>query len=539
MTEPTQHPSPGLPDAFSVFVLRYLEGDLSEDERLALERVLLADDRACRQFVQASMQAEALGEAVDALAVQDAGIEGDAPESGVWMEVINAAIHAKQQEQHRLELERAQLVLLPDDAASRPIEEPGAPRVLVIPRPVFWGAIAAVLLLVGSLVYLSLPGQSGSSNPAPLADDPRPVPAAPAAVATVTWLSNDAAVPAEATQPRPGDRLTPGTYTLEAGEVMVRFDTGAEVTLSAPASLEIIGQGVTALHRGRLRAEVPPSGHGFRVVVPGGSITDLGTAFTVAINELEERAHVEVTRGLVQVDSAAAGQPKRSVLLRADQYAHLANDGRQLLAYQHEDRRIDLGLRSTGLGAVQGPVPMHGDPDPNWVIVSDGQEAPAYVIQPTVLKNTETDLFWLASDARSSQWLSPVSDGRRLVTPDQSFRFQSRFTIPEGVDLASVELSGRFIADNLIDALLINGVQLAGPYPPPIQTANVKDPRQFRTWQDLDIRNLDQALRHGENTIELVLQNGLGHAGMRVELQLTGVLRYRALETTANPDTGL
>jgi hypothetical protein len=69
-----------------------------------------------------------------------------------------------------------------------------------------------------------------------------------------------------------GARLKPGMLDLIEGLAVLRFDSGAELVLEAPATLEVLDAMNCKLRRGTLVAEVPPQegreghrlGHAFR-----------------------------------------------------------------------------------------------------------------------------------------------------------------------------------------------------------------------------------------------------------------------------------
>ena len=94
----------------------------------------------------------------------------------------------------------------------------------------------------------------------------------------------------------------PGTLRIESGEVVVRLDTGVELTLIGPASVAVESGMLVRLERGRLLANVPHWATGFTVCAQGLEVYDLGTVFSV--NVIEECADVFVFKGSVQVNEA-------------------------------------------------------------------------------------------------------------------------------------------------------------------------------------------------------------------------------------------
>lgn len=115
--------------------------------------------------------------------------------------------------------------------------------------------------------------------------------------------------------PAPGDELVRGRHLeLESGFAEVTFDSGAQVTLSGPATLDIHSAWEAELLRGTLKANVPPEAIGFRVVNAAVEVVDLGTEFSMTAEE-GGAAEVFVLKGAVEVQPrSGSGEQPRSVL---------------------------------------------------------------------------------------------------------------------------------------------------------------------------------------------------------------------------------
>src|SRR5204863_2100877 len=104
---------------------------------------------------------------------------------------------------------------------------------------------------------------------------------------------------------------TAGTLELVEGIATVKFDSGAEVVMEAPATLELTHAMACKLVRGTLMAQVPQSAKGFTVETPDAKVVDYGTRFGVSTGE-DGKYHVQVLEGLVEVSpnahSASSGQ---------------------------------------------------------------------------------------------------------------------------------------------------------------------------------------------------------------------------------------
>jgi hypothetical protein len=155
-------------------------------------------------------------------------------------------------------------------------------------RATGWLAAAAVLALVA---WLGL--------------RPRGAPA-PSYVATLTggkackW--DGGTLPTEI-----GTRLPAGRLRLAEGLARLAFADGAEVTIEAPADLELVSPGRCVLHAGRLVAKVPPEAIGFTVDTPTAVIEDLGTEFGVNVRR-GRSADVQVFDGQVNVQHRRTGR---------------------------------------------------------------------------------------------------------------------------------------------------------------------------------------------------------------------------------------
>jgi len=98
----------------------------------------------------------------------------------------------------------------------------------------------------------------------------------------------------------PGAAVAAGPLRLVAGSAQLRFASGAFVTLSGPAEIEVLDGNSLFLRSGRIIPYVPKSARGFTVVSPTGEVIDLGTEFAVSV-DAEGRTDVHVISGDVQL----------------------------------------------------------------------------------------------------------------------------------------------------------------------------------------------------------------------------------------------
>lgn len=90
-----------------------------------------------------------------------------------------------------------------------------------------------------------------------------------------------------------GHALGRGSCLFENGDATLLLDNGVELQLRGPAELELLSVGHGILHRGQISARVPENAIGFRLDAPGVNVIDLGTEFSVAVDEAgQPKVHV-------------------------------------------------------------------------------------------------------------------------------------------------------------------------------------------------------------------------------------------------------
>ena len=98
-----------------------------------------------------------------------------------------------------------------------------------------------------------------------------------------------------------GSKLSAGNLHLLKGLATVKFKSGAEVVIEAPAELELINDMHCLVKHGTVMADVPESAHGFTIDTPKAKAIDHGTKFVVSYNKKNEKSLVEVLEGEVEV----------------------------------------------------------------------------------------------------------------------------------------------------------------------------------------------------------------------------------------------
>jgi len=123
---------------------------------------------------------------------------------------------------------------------------------------------------------------------------------------------------------RKGSRLGQGTLKLEDGLAVLRFDSGAEVSLEAPVELQLLDSMHCRIIQGTAVTYVPESATGFRVGTPSAMVIDYGTRFAVSVDPQSGDTRTQVFEGLVDVENPATGE---KVSLKTGQRASV--QGRQ------------------------------------------------------------------------------------------------------------------------------------------------------------------------------------------------------------------
>ncbi len=198
-------------------------------------------------------------------------------------------------------------------------------RHIVIPRPLAYAAVAAILLLTLALFW---PNRTASVAPAPTAPvvEAQPIATLVEAIDAV-WSSS-----ANGVDIRTGERLMPGQLHLRSGLARLRLGSEAEVVLEGPVSIELLEENYVRLQQGRMVGLCPTvRSRGFRVQTPTAEIIDHGTEFGVHV-EPTGATSVVVFDGLVELrGTASSGQHATDRLMLGAHWAGRVNEAGELL----------------------------------------------------------------------------------------------------------------------------------------------------------------------------------------------------------------
>lgn len=175
-------------------------------------------------------------------------------------------------------------------------------------RPIAWAvaACAAVMLTISATSRLQQP------------------------VTVATLVSNEDAAWESSLPTMPGSKLTAGMLTLKSGMSTIRFESGAELVLEAPAQLELVDSMRGRLIAGVAFIDVPESAIGFVIETPDGYAVDYGTQFAVRVDEKRQQSDFELIKGEIAVHHPETGDE-----VRLTEQGKMASVSKQALVVSH------------------------------------------------------------------------------------------------------------------------------------------------------------------------------------------------------------
>ncbi|PHR95461.1 MAG: iron dicitrate transport regulator FecR [Blastopirellula sp.] len=108
-----------------------------------------------------------------------------------------------------------------------------------------------------------------------------------------------------------GAKLEPGYMRLKSGMAKIRFHSGAEVLLEAPATIVLQTTMRARLESGSAIITVPESATGFAIQTPDALAIDHGTAFAVSVSKDGELSSFEVLSGEISIHHDSTGEEIR------------------------------------------------------------------------------------------------------------------------------------------------------------------------------------------------------------------------------------
>lgn len=98
-----------------------------------------------------------------------------------------------------------------------------------------------------------------------------------------------------------GTTLKPGLLEISSGILQVELYSGVSLILEGPANVDIVDEMNVVCLNGQLRANVPPQAIGFKVKAKDYDVVDLGTEFSVSVNQDTGRSDFLVHDGEIEL----------------------------------------------------------------------------------------------------------------------------------------------------------------------------------------------------------------------------------------------
>ncbi len=329
-------------------------------------------------------------------------------------------------------------------------------------------------------------------------------------------------------------------YALASGLMQITYDSGAKVILEGPCTYEVDSNAGGYLSLGKLTAKVDKRGGGrgtrgegdshyplstihyplFSVRTPTAVVTDLGTEFGVEVNK-EGTTITHVFQGKVELRSAGSGNV---ISLGENESARVERGQDRIVKVirgvvqpntfaRRMPKWVPIKLFNTGVGLKEG------DADPHWSIVATGFDP---LFRPRAALVTATHPNWRSNNPETSQWISLTARGVTAV-PLGTYTFRTTFELDKDFAGASIEIRGRYVADNLFVLARLNGRETI--FPPRGSPPQGLSMRYFEYSMFTPFRVAGSGVM-GVNTLELVVENpGIKPTSMGLIVELQGFAR--------------
>lgn len=506
---------------FENLVSAWLDGRLDEEGSQALQQELRESEGARSKFREFTKLDVALHELADT-----SGMQGPAELIASATQHSSSHSHGKFSSKHAEDKRKQSQATRPPTSFSR--SGPAAFNRL----RTWYSALAVGLLLAISLFsYFNAQerggessahlGSSESSESVEAASNASPrKPPAPVAI----LASADHAVWAKSQLELEQALYEGDSIDLLKGKARISIGFGAEIVADAPCSLTFLASDRVQLHHGDVAVDVAPWAKGFTVVTEKMDIVDLGTTFTVSATP-GKKSETTVLKGLVRVHpSNDKKEQRRGLLILEGQRVSI--DGQGSLENSSQDNvqqllsRLDFGgaspyrpvvLNNTGVGLSVG------DEDQHWQVVAGPEASFSGRQYATVCVPHER---YLPNYPDTSQWIS-IADWQ-TAAPNSIYTFQAEFNLKD-YDLSTMQLFGRFLADNGIAAVRVNGE--------PVEVQSWVDNVEYQPFGDPQFRfvNITRGLVHGRNVIEVDVRNGMMRKGKGKNPPLSAIPNPMAL----------
>jgi hypothetical protein len=288
-------------------------------------------------------------------------------------------------------------------------------------------------------------------------------------------------------------------YALASGLLEITYKTGAKVILQGPCVYEVESRAGGYLSLGRLTARVETrgggrgAGHGlvtasilqqatishhespasrppspvplFTVRTPTARVADLGTEFGVEVDSSGGSVAC-VYEGKVELSAVKAADTEGGEVVRLgknesarvvvgkDRVAKVVREaGGPSDFVRQMPRRVRIKMFNSGMNLKDG------ERDPHWQLVARSDD-PKFKPQPAIMTDSG-DTRRVTNQADRSQWISGVGGGG-LMPDGVTYTFRTAFDL-KGMRPSTANLHGRFVADNHVRAIRLNGRPVAVP----------------------------------------------------------------------------
>jgi ferric-dicitrate binding protein FerR (iron transport regulator) len=231
-----------------------------------------------------------------------------------------------------------------------------------------------------------------------------------------------------------GARLGTGRLRLAEGLARIVFDHGAEITLEAPADLELLSTGRCVLYSGRLVAKVPPMAIGFLVETPTAVLKDLGTEFGVNVRGTKT-SDVQVFKGQVDVTHRTSGRTEQmrtgrnlrfgtDAVADFDPHSESPGEGSKPTSSEGHDGRVVHVSTALGRGKdafIQPKYPSEHHSDILLLVKYSASKDPSYERKAYIGLDLSTIAGMKVVEARLSLAFAPTGMGYASEVPDATF----------------------------------------------------------------------------------------------------------------------
>jgi len=183
-------------------------------------------------------------------------------------------------------------------------------------RWVVSGAVAAFVLMT-TLIWLRPSPQKVAAPSVDQISVFQPAVAALVRAVGVEWAN-------ETNRYSSGAVLTAGSLKLTRGLIELEFYRGARVVIEGPAEFELVSDMEARCLSGKIRVEVTPPAHGFKVLSPNLHVIDVGTSFGLEVRS-DGQADIHVFQG--EIKMASPSTPETQQPLTEGQSAQVSQSG--------------------------------------------------------------------------------------------------------------------------------------------------------------------------------------------------------------------